>query len=288
MAVQMWRPDAQRALRAALLAVDGGDAASALQLVAEAETRIGARDGPRTVLSTRLRAYAMLGRGAEAQKAFGAVQAELSPVERDAARRAVAWAWVRSGRVAEAREALGGATADPDAELSGWLALYDGDLAGARRGLRRADARTGDAALALAFVTRTKQTRAPLSGAAFLTLARGDTAAAELAFARAAAEVPDASSVLLLTSARLYSQQHREPDAIAIWKQLVDAQAATPEAAEAELEWAKVLRAHGERTAAISHLEHLILSWPDSALLPQARRELELAKGSIPGTRPYA
>jgi hypothetical protein len=33
---------------------------------------------------------------------------------------------------------------------------------------------------------------------------------------------------------------------------------------------------------AIQHLEHLILSYPESALIPEARRELERAKGAIP------
>jgi hypothetical protein len=38
----------------------------------------------------------------------------------------------------------------------------------------------------------------------------------------------------------------------------------------------------GEAAGAIARLEHLILSAPQSALLPQARRELELARGSVP------
>jgi len=33
---------------------------------------------------------------------------------------------------------------------------------------------------------------------------------------------------------------------------------------------------------AIQHLEHLILSYPGSALVPEARRELARAKGAIP------
>ena len=48
------------------------------------------------------------------------------------------------------------------------------------------------------------------------------------------------------------------------------------------LEWARLLRRRGDTSGAIAHLEHLILNSPDSALLPQARRELELAKGTVP------
>jgi tetratricopeptide (TPR) repeat protein len=125
--------------------------------------------------------------------------------------------------------------------------------------------------------------QAPLAGKAFLTLARGDSTAAALAFVRAASEVTDAASILLLAAASVQSEQKHETQAIALWQQIIEMHATTPEAAEAELNWAKLLRKRGDKLSAIAHLEHLILSWPDSALLPQARRELELAKGAIPG-----
>lgn len=282
LALQAWRPDGQRALRAASLALDGGDAESALQLAAQAAKAMP-RDGDKTVLTIRLRSYVTLGRGLDAQRAFTAVSSQLSPAETDAGRKLVAWAWVRGGGVAEARAMLHGAAPDPDDELTGWLALYDGDLAGARRGLRRADPRVAAAAFAVAFVSRTRVNQAPLAGKAFLTLARGDSAGAALALARAATEVPDAASILLLAAAAVQSDQKHETPAIALWQQIIELHATTPEAAEAELNWSKLLRKRGDKTGAIAHLEHLILSWPDSALLPQARRELELAKGAIPG-----
>jgi tetratricopeptide (TPR) repeat protein len=282
LAVQAWRPDGQRALRAASLALDGGDPESALQLAVQAAKSMP-RDGEKTVLNIRLRAYVTLGRGLDAQRAFTAVSSQLSPAETDANRKLVAWAWVRGGGVVEARAMLNGAAPDPDDELTGWLALYDGDLAGARRGLRRADPRVAAAAFAVAFVSRTRINQAPLAGKAFLTLARGDSAGAALAFARAASEVPDGASILLLAAASVQSEQKHETQAIALWQQIIEMHATTPEAAEAELDWSKLLRKRGDKVSAIAHLEHLILSWPDSALLPQARRELELARGAIPG-----
>ena len=36
--------------------------------------------------------------------------------------------------------------------------------------------------------------------------------------------------------------------------------------------------AKGDNAGARQHLEHLILTWPQSALLPQARRELDLVR----------
>jgi hypothetical protein len=32
----------------------------------------------------------------------------------------------------------------------------------------------------------------------------------------------------------------------------------------------------------VKHLEHLILTYPESAMVPQARREMELARRAIP------
>jgi hypothetical protein len=32
----------------------------------------------------------------------------------------------------------------------------------------------------------------------------------------------------------------------------------------------------------VKHLEHLILTYPESAMVPQARREMELARRTVP------
>jgi hypothetical protein len=69
---------------------------------------------------------------------------------------------------------------------------------------------------------------------------------------------------------------------VATWQRIVAEHGDAPEAAEAELEWARTLRRRGDLQGAITHLEHLILSAPESALLPQARRELALARGTGP------
>jgi hypothetical protein len=50
----------------------------------------------------------------------------------------------------------------------------------------------------------------------------------------------------------------------------------------AELEWARLLVRQGHAADAIQRLEHLILSYPGSAFVPEARRELERARGAVP------
>ncbi|HEY2026186.1 MAG TPA: tetratricopeptide repeat protein, partial [Gemmatimonadaceae bacterium] len=129
---------------------------------------------------------------------------------------------------------------------------------------------------------RTHGDSAQRLGSAFLTLARGDTVAAANRFVAAAEEHPEAASAIVLTAARLRAAHGDTDAAIGLWQRLVASYSDQPEAAEAELEWARALRRRGDNAAAAAHLEHLILSAPQSALLPQARRELELARGTVP------
>jgi TolA-binding protein len=62
---------------------------------------------------------------------------------------------------------------------------------------------------------------------------------------------------------------------VALWTRLVSEHGSAPEAPEADLEWARALRRAGRSAEAAARLEHLILTYPDSALVAQARRELE-------------
>jgi hypothetical protein len=50
----------------------------------------------------------------------------------------------------------------------------------------------------------------------------------------------------------------------------------------AELEWSRLLIRTGRALEAIPHLENLILTYPNSAFVPEARRVLERARGVIP------
>ena len=123
---------------------------------------------------------------------------------------------------------------------------------------------------------------APQLGAAFLALARGDSTAAAQQFVEAAARHPEAASALLLAAARIHAARSDAPRAIALWQRIVAEQADAPEAAEAELEWARALRRSGDaqRRDGASRA-------PDSQRAaerapPAGRRELELLRGTVP------
>ena len=89
--------------------------------------------------------------------------------------------------------------------------------------------------------------------------------------------------MLLLHAAQIRVALKDDAQALLLWKRIVENQTSTPEAPQAELEWARALRRRGDAPAAVAHLEHLILTYPQSALIPQARRELDLVRSGIPG-----
>ncbi|NUO38900.1 MAG: hypothetical protein HOQ31_09915, partial [Gemmatimonadaceae bacterium] len=134
----------------------------------------------------------------------------------------------------------------------------------------------------LGIVARTRGDSAPTLGAAFLALARGDTVTAATRFVDAAERHPEAAPALVSAAARLRLARGDEAAAVGLWEHVVAQYADSPEAAESELEWARALRRRGDAAGAVAHLEHLILTAPQSALLPQARRELDLARGAVP------
>ena len=282
-AVIGWRMTPDIATRAAEAALRGGDATSALAIADRAARALedSARiAGPITLV--QVRALAALGRSADAARVGSAFGPWLTPAQRDAVRREIAWAWVRAGDIARAREALAHVGSEEEAEeVTGWLALYEGDLRTARTMLR-AGATSADAVLAMALLTRTRVEQAPRVGRAFLELARADTLAAATAFESAAASVPDAASLMVSLAARLRAARGEEGAAVALWQRIAERYPESPEAAEAHLDWARALRAGGDIRGAVQRLEHLIITYPQSALIPQARRELDLARRTIP------
>ena len=239
----------------------------------------------RRLVPLHVAALAALGRGADAEALVARFDRWLAPGTRTALARVLATAWVRSGDLARARESLRAAGPDADSsDAAGWLALYEGRLADARILMRGVRDPGPELAVALGVVARTRGDTAPALGDAFLMLARGDSATAAVRFVAAADAHPEAASAILLVAARIDAARGDEAGSLALWQRIVRSYGDSPEAAESELEWARLLRRRGDTAAAITHLEHLILSAPQSALLPQARRELELAKGTVPSS----
>ena len=280
-----FRESPEVALRAAVAALNSGDPGGALALAPLTAAGADSARVARTLLPVHVRALAALGRPASAERLVEGYDRWLTPTSKAALARSIAFGWVRVGDMTRARSALRGAGPDADSsDAAGWLALYGGDLATARRLLRTSGDASPELALALGLIARVKEDSAPGLGAAFLTLARGDTAQAASALAESAEHLPAAASILLYTAAQLRHASGHDALARPLWKRVVEQYASSAEAPAAELEWARSLRRTGENAAAIARLEHLILSYPGSALVPQARRDLELIRNTIPGT----
>jgi tetratricopeptide (TPR) repeat protein len=271
------------ALKAAAASLRAGSPADVFTLVPSSDWPSDPARAGSEYMPLHIEALAALGRGAEAEALATKYDRYLTPGQHARMARLLANAWVRSGDLARAHEALRAAGADADSsDAAGLIALYEGRLADARALLRGSREQSGDMALVLGIVSRVRGDTAPQLGAAFMALARGDSAGATQRFVAAAERHPEAASAILLAAARVHAARNDTKNAVAVWQRIVEQYATAPEAAEAELEWARVLRRSGDTAGAIAHLEHLILNAPQSALLPQARRELDLVRGTVP------
>jgi tetratricopeptide (TPR) repeat protein len=281
--VLKWRHTSDVALRASVAALNSGDPGGALALAPLTSGGMDSARVARTLLPVHVRALAALGRPASAERLVDSYGRWLTPTSRAQLARSIAFGWVRIGDMTRARGAL--TVAGPDADSSdaaGWLALYSGDIKTARKLLRAGGDASPELALALGLVARVKDDTVPAIGQAFLKLARGDTAGAASAMVETAEQLPVVASLLLYTAGQLRAAIKDEPNAIPLWQRVVEQYAMSAEAPSAELEWARALRRRGDASGAAQRLEHLILTYPQSALIPQARRDLEQVRNAIP------
>jgi tetratricopeptide (TPR) repeat protein len=281
-----WKRTPDLSIRAATAAMNSGDPTAALRLAPLSDAGKDSALAARTYLPLHARALAALGRPAEAERLVLVYDRFLAPGAHNSLTRTIAWGWVRTGDMTRARAALAATGVDGDSsDAAGWLALYDGNLKGARTLLRGGTESSPELALALGLIARIKADSAPAIGKAFLLLARNDTLAAAAQFVVAGDATPAVRSLLLLTAAQLQAAKKNDVVATVLWERILKDEKDTPEAPQAELEWSRLLRKKGDATGAATHLEHLILTYPQSALVPQARRELELANSTIPPSR---
>jgi tetratricopeptide (TPR) repeat protein len=216
----------------------------------------------------------------------------LSADDRAGLARRLARARLGAGDVDGAETALARDSSVEGLAVAGWIALYRGRLKRAQDLFQAAGPYAGDRGDAtertamLALLQQVSQDSFPELGGALLLMARGDSVGAVTALSRAAARLgldggrPDVLLVAARVAARLGPEQQRT--ALALFDEVVRTGGQGAAAPAAELEWARLLQRQGQTGDAIQHLEHLILSYPGSAVVPEARRELERAKGAIP------
>lgn len=281
LAVLERRGELEAQTRAASAALKAGDAAGALEITRRPAPP-GARPGQneeatrvRMLLPIELAALGELGRPEEAQQRLDQKASLLDATARGNIAQSLVGAWLRSGDVEKARLAVQGSDLAEDDETMGWLALYDGDLITARKRLVRAETKRPELVDALGLLSRTRVDRLPGLGQAFLLLAKRDTLAAAERFARLADSTGDAAPAMLSLAARLENGRPASGRSMTLWDRIVKDFPKSPEAPEALLASARALRTAGDTAAAVTRYETLLIDYPDSALLPQGRRELE-------------
>jgi tetratricopeptide (TPR) repeat protein len=270
-------------IRAAATALSGRDPAATIEFLKTYGDRPDTSVREEVSL-LRARAYSSLGQPGAVRTILSSVGETVGLDIRDDIAREIAWAYVRSGQLDSAKIAIAETGDDPRARA--WVALYEGDLQNARNKLRQLGETTADAVLAQALLSRTRVLRSAKAGSAFLALAQRDSLRAVDLFVSSASEVEEAAPLMLAAAARIASARPDStgvaPRALALWERIVREYETAPEAAEADLEWARALRRTGNHSGAVARLEHLLLTYPQSALAPQARRELDLARNAIP------
>jgi hypothetical protein len=227
----------------------------------------------------------------QAAKRLAELQPKLSADEYDTLRRRVATGWLKAGDLVRADSAVARDSSVEGLALSGRIRLYRGDLRGAAELFQSAGPYAGDRTEAtertamLALIQPLERDSLPELGSALLRLEQGDTAGAIAGLERAAAGLPpqQGGAELHLLAGRLASASGKTADAERLLRGAVhkDAPSTAPAAAMA---LAELLLSSRREAEAVTVLEDLILTYPRSALVPQARRKLDEAKGAVPRT----
>jgi hypothetical protein len=279
-------------LEAARIYSAAGDREAARRMLAGLADDRNAPDGVSAGAATTLvNVLIAEGKLDEAGRRLSEIQPTTTADEFAALRRRLVLAWVRAGELARADSTLGADSTVEGSALRGEIRLYQGDVAGAIESFKAAGPYAGERVDAtqrtalLALLQPMEADSLPALGHALLVLARGDTADAAARLERVAADLPPAKggAEVRLLAGRLYSRAGKSNEAERLFRA-----AATPDAPgtapAAELALAELLIEQGRTADAIPRLEHLILTYPESALVPQARRRLDQAHGAVPKT----
>ena len=205
-------------------------------------------------------------------------------------RQNIAWAWIKNAELDRAEAVLGDDSTVTVLAVRGWIALYRGDLRGATDFFRGAGPRAGSRkevtkrTALLALVQNIKPDSVPALGDALLRLVRGDTTGALAGLETAAAALPARGGRAgVLTYAGRLALDHGDcgrAERSFLSAIAVDAESASAPAAQYHV--ARAYEKQGRKAQALTRLEGLILDYPESAIVPLARRMLDRLRGAVP------
>jgi hypothetical protein len=279
-------------LEAAQAYTAAGDRAAARRMLGGlADDRATPRSVASDAATTLIGVLIGEGRLDDAAKRLAELRPTLPADAYDAIRRRIASGWIGQGNLERADSAIAADSSVEGLALSGRIRLYRGDIRGAVELFKAAGPYAGDRAEAthrttlLALLQPLERDSLPDLGRALLQLDQGDTAQAAAGFERVAAELPAAQggAELYLLAGRLSAASGKPEEAERLLRAAAVKEAPST-APAAELALAELLISDSRGAEAVEILEHLILSHPQSALVPQARRKLDVARGAVPRT----
>lgn len=276
-------------VEAARAYAEGGDPAEARRVLR------GMADDPRapadvavSTTTALVELYAREGNAAEAERLLAQARSRLTGSEAERLAIVVARAWITAGELARAESAVADDPSLAADDVRGWVALYQGRLADARPLLRGAGLAGSDPSRAVrraaltALLQDVRVDALPALGQALYLAERGDTAAAVRALVALARAGGTGGEAEFLALAARWSAGTDLAGSEVLWTEVADRYPDAPSAPAAALALARIAAGRGDTGSATRRLEAMILRYPGSALVPEARRELDRVRGLVP------
>jgi tetratricopeptide (TPR) repeat protein len=268
---------------------DAGREQEARRLLARVASDPEAPAGLATTASSALLGVLLAeGKAAEAESLLVTLRPTQTMDDRDRDARRVAMAWARAGDIPRGERMLEADSSVAGFAMRGVLRLFAGDLALASTWLEIAgpydDERehSVERVRLLSLIQAIGRDSFPELGMAMLTLERGDTTRAvrELTALASPLEPPGAAAVRLLAGELALSRADTT-QAMHLFE-AADVDSAPAAAPAARFIRARVLAAQGRPAEAQTILEEIIIDFPDSAVVPAARRFRDALRGAVP------
>ncbi|UCD24247.1 MAG: hypothetical protein JSW51_14695, partial [Gemmatimonadota bacterium] len=286
-------PDAERArLGAAQAFADAGDLAAARRMLESLAQENTTQSDAASAAATLIRVTLESDKVEEAETRFRVWEDRLRVDDAARLRIRLAQAWLGRGELERARTLLASDSSIAAHAILGWVSLYQGDLARATEHFRvagpyaqsRQEATRRTAMLAL--MQSIERDSLPELGKALLQVELGDTSAAidGLNEAVAVLEDPRERAHLYSLAGNLAAAKGEYALAEGLLHQALAADSLGSAAPAAEYALAVVYASTARPQRAIERLEHLILTYSHSAVVPEARRLLDQVRGAIPKT----
>ncbi|MGE0552256.1 MAG: hypothetical protein AB7R55_02380 [Gemmatimonadales bacterium] len=277
-------------LEAAQAYADAGDQHSARRMLSRlAGDPAASPTMAASATSTLVTVLVAEGKLEEASKEFARLRDVLGEDERATLSLKLAHGWIDKGELGQAAEVVANDSTVDGLATRGLISLYQGDLGSARDYFRYAGPFAGERSEAVSRTTLLsllqviEEDSLPALGAALLALERRDSTGAAQGLETVGGSLPKekGGGEALLLAGRVRAGLKDAAGARSLFERVAGFEVPAS-AAQAELELARLHLAADQKAPAIELLEHLLVTYPASAVVPQARRLLDIAKGAIP------